>query len=393
MSTATHGWLLYDLDTRRQGQLVRQPASNPLWRSELTKQARLALAFGERLILTDTQVFDGPALLLIGPDGLREMCGFPDRSAIHIAMRNESAKTSLDGILDNAEFRSELPQALSFLSDDQIHRLRMMWVDAIERGDFSRGPYPEIRGSFPTILETLLSIGRPEIVGLEELTDQLGRTVARSTALRLIEAHPESIERTELERWWESAYMDALATQHGAWWLGTDDSGINTRLPHSGAVISEHGSVTAWFATSLGELSPSAFHELYRDVVLPAAAKSRFTPGLQGWQRVRSRIRGYVHTHRLNRIRLHLAVVSATAPATPILNSILTVGRVLAWFALGAWALSEEVRGEVQGGAAIIAVAVATLIQVPWSDLLELGRSSSTARYAIQHAPHQGASR
>ena len=383
--TSSHqtGWLLYDLDTQRQSILVRE--NGDTWRSEVIAQARLALTLGGTLIITDTQIFDGAALLTIGPGGLREACGFPPHTSIHIAMRAGSAHASLAQMLAKSTFRSELPRAFeATVNDEHVEAMRTAWVDAIDRGDFSQAGYPTERGTFKEILDRALETNRPAGTQVATLVDSLLALEDRSMAFALLDAHPDPLQRARVERWWSSAYMDALGEQHSAAWLGTEASGINTDLPHSVRLVTESRAVTAWFAQALGSMSPSAFHELYKDVALRTREVNSTHAATGMWPVLRQRILRIAHRPRWSRRRLHLAVVNATAPTMPILGLTLTGGRVLAWGALAAWAVSEEVRGDIQGVAAVAVVVAASLLQVPWSDAVGLVRSGRSARYATQ---------
>lgn len=377
-------WLLYDLDSMRQADLwtawrtartSRGTQDRVPWRQSLREQVRVALLFGGRLVLPDTQVFDGTLLLLLGPDGLREMTGPVPTGRVQVALRAGSATESLDSML-NGRFESSAERALAGdFTRAQIQEMRMRWVQALSDGRFDVTRYPTTPTEFRSCLAAQLadtpppSEDQPAVAALRSHAD-------RSSALahlRREAAHPDS---AALRAWWNAAYMDALAVSYRATWLRTTDAGLapavggETEPAHR---VRELGEVTTWYAESLGELTPGRFAELLSEV---SAGQTT-----QGW---------------LVRLRRRLATVAATAPTLPVIEALAAPGRIVAWAVLLAWAVGAEVDAwastlaRIPDSAAIAIVAIGALLQIPYADTGTLFRSLRRVAFGYRRGLDNG---
>ena len=342
------------------------------WREDYAGQFRTAILYSKNLVLTDSQVFDGPLMLELGPRGLAEMLGTVHRTTeVIIALRDANPATSLTRMLKRTRIRkrSRFASQLDGLgwSASEIASRRLAWVRAIEAGKFSVTVWPtQAEFNFSLEMQKRLAESQPAVS--TPLVQTLLTVNNRSNALHAIRASGISTDaESVMTGWWESAYMDTIARQHGGTWMSSaretaqsDDtapSGLELRTSRAIAgVVTERG----------GQMSGPAFAVLRSDTLAV--------------------LRDYeTRPSRRNRFRLGVAVLEATRSSKPIWDLVFTTARVASWGAVAFFAI-VPLENAVPAYALPLAV-VGALLQLPVTDVSAVGRFVLRSERAFIRTP------
>ena len=98
----TNRVLVQDADSISQRSAYEREQSEPeySWLEDYAGQFRTAILYSKNLLLTDSQIFDGPVLLELGPRGLAEMLGTMHRTTeVIVALRASTADEALSRML------------------------------------------------------------------------------------------------------------------------------------------------------------------------------------------------------------------------------------------------------------------------------------------------------
>ena len=323
-------------------------------------QLRLPYLYGNRLVVTDAQVFDGILMLAAGPRGVAELLGSVHRTDVLVMLRRSSARESLEAMLANPSFHSSA-ESIGW-DPATVEQLRDDWVAAIDHRRVNSAPWRKI--DFAGELSSRLSAGplpSPDAAALSGLT-------VRSDARHAVEASElDADERRAVFNWWNGAYMDVLALQHDSVWITTLSPGA--ALAEDGVVPESTLAIPEVIVEMLSSMSGSEFAKLVSDAT-PVLAK------------LRSRKRW------IDRLRLALLVLDAGAVARPLTEFVALTAR-LATFAL--LIVSALVGREgLAGLPPVWAIPLAVLLivaQVPFLDLLRFLRLFRRSSRAVMRTP------
>ena len=367
-SSASSGAMLLDLDTLRQREAwdALEPAPGTGERdaaSALAGALRLGFLYGARLVLTDTQVFDGVLLLALGPRGLAELLGSVHRTDVVVTMRAPTPEASLAGMLAAPEFVSATDE-LGW-SAEEVDRRRQEWVRAIARdrvGSTVWPPFADGKG-FGTHLRTRLARGVPA----HPIAQELLATAKRSEVTRRLETSDLDAEtRREIFLWWDAAYMDVLSEQHGTTWLAV----LSPQETFAGgsAIPGAAQNIPPIIVTRLARISGAEFATLRAD-------------SASVLQRLHATDRG------LDRLRLAVAVLATGARPRPVWETVVVLAR-LATF--GLIVISAALDIGLFGDTSRVAVAVTIVLiaaQFPLAAVAAFFRLFSPTARAIYRTP------
>jgi len=356
---ATNRALVQDADSITQRELYVAAIADPVqdWYPAIAGQFRAAVLYSKQLVLTDAQIFDGALLLSLGPRGLAEMLGTTHRSPeVVIALRDESARVSLERLLKRQRFtgRSRLLSQVSTLdwSRREIDERREAWVRAIESGKFTISVWPT-DFDFLVSLRDRLKDSRPQLESA--VIDDLIEVTTRSTALTLIAKSGLSADDAEtVTVWWDSSYMDTIALQHGATWIGSTSggrSGQDTAV--GGRRLRRSTGIPGVVISRVAEMSGPAFSVLRSDALSI----------LNDYER---------HPTARNRFRLGVSILEATRTPKPILELVFTSLRILSWFGVVVFTFAPP--DDSLRPLAIPLAIVGALLQAPVTDLVTVFR-------------------
>jgi hypothetical protein len=242
---------------------------------------------------------------------------------------------------------------------EQIQR----WADAIDSGVICSRTWPP-SSEFPfaeRLVQRLRSV-TPALVA-EDRFETLIAAPTRSRMLRLLHGTAATGpsgspltdgQRRVLARWWEDAYTDTLAAQHGLTGVdfeARDDEEIAAESEKYAAFGRPRERKTvvrlsARVLDHLTEFGPAQFAALRADV----------RPIVR---------RDSSHRNPIARYQLaHIILVSTFRPS-PVLDALFLVVRVVAWAAL----VLALVDGALPPGVAALLVVLGTLAQVPLDDV------------------------
>lgn len=280
------------------------------------------------------------------------------RSDILIAMRQPTAAASLEAMLTPG-FDSTLDKV--GWSASVIAERRDEWVRAIGRRRVGSTVWPEFR--FADALADRLLVRVPDHPEARRHTATTRRSVV-NTDLRAA-GLPEPVRR-EIFDWWDAAYMDVLAEQHGTTWL-TTLSPAAAFTPTSAIPATTHP-IPEVIVSKLATMSGPEFATLRAEAagVLP---------------RMRARNRG------LDRFRFDLLVLRAGAVPHPVWEAVQLALRLVSF---GLLIVTTFASGGVVRLPLVVAIAVASLVvltQVPWPDLAVIARLRSPLSLAILRTP------
>lgn len=369
---ATNRALVQDADsiTQRAAYLATRADPQNDWHTTYAGQFRAAVLYSKKLVLTDAQVFDGAVLLELGPRGLAEMLGTMHRTLeVVIAMRDESARESLERMLKKhpitrvSGFTSQL-DGLGW-SRDLIEKRREAWLRAIDAGKFTVSVWPE-GFDFVGGLAGRLTESRPTIA--PELIADLIVTITRSDALKSIERASLSAEHAAaVTGWWDSAYMDTIALQHGGTWISSITGARHSDdTSRSGRVLRKSSGIPQVVIARIADLSGPAFAVLRSDALSI----------LDQFDRKPS---------RQNRFRLGVAILEATRSPKPIWELIFTTGRIISWFFVVVFILAPP--EDVFRPLAIPLAILGAVLQMPVTDLMTVLRFVFRSQRAFIREP------
>ena len=350
------GALLLDLDSLAQASTASgDDDAGFASHAALAALCRSTVLFADRIVLTDTQVFDGAILLRAGVDGVLDWVGATRRTeVVHVKLRGASAFESLRRMRDNPDMRWQIADESGRISDELVQQ-QDHWACAIDGGLFGRS-------GWRTDFDFLSSLKQ----GLEQAFESklhagLTTLTSRSNAHAAIEALATS--EVEGQTWrltWDSVYMSVLARPHESRWVSLDEH-LQVRASIGGGRSVENSlgveAIPAAVTSRLGGLSPGEFGRLLDGV---------------------SNLRGGSSRRRwIDRFRLSLAVLELTRPARPVRDLLLTVSRLLAFAALVVVTLSDVGAVTFPTWVLILIGVFVIAMQAPW---VEVGQLISLAR-------------
>ena len=342
------------------------------WREDYAGQFRTAILYSKNLVLTDSQVFDGPLLLELGPRGLAEMLGTVHRTTeVIIALRDASPASSLSRMLKRTRImkRSQFASQLDGLgwSAREIANRRLAWVRAIEAGKFTVTVWPSsTEFPFSERMRERLADSQPAVT--TPLVEKLLTVNNRSAALHAIGASRIGAEEASaMTGWWESAYMDTIAKQHsGTWMSSARETAQSDDTAPSGRVLRTSRAIPGVVTERVGQMSGPAFAVLRSDTL--------------------EVLRDYdTHPSRRNRFRLGVSVLEATRSSKPIWDLVFTAARVASWGAVAFFAV-VPMENALPAIALPLAI-VGALLQLPVTDISAVGRFVLRSERAFIRTP------
>ncbi len=371
--------ILLDLDSISQREIARHSSSiDDDAAHPIGGMLRAAVLYADRLVLTDSQVFDGSLLLELGPEGLADLLGYGHRTkAVSVSLRAQTATESLSQLRASPGFEWQVdtlgwPSAL-------VERRQSAWARAIDDGkvahtvrasvlDFADQLRQRLVDSTPAVAPALVR----RLLGEEGS----GPVTNRSAMRGMVADHSGSEgERNVIRDWWDAAYMDVIAVQHGAYWIGSAKprkepapsvtEGYRARF-ESLRVTDEISSVAV---ERLSQLSGGEFAAL-RSSIRPIQDSQRDSPSA------------------LNRLRLRVAVLDGTKRSRPVWEFIQSIGRVVAW--IGVLLLVLVDTSTLATWVLAVGSVVGIIVQAPLVELDVLRRSFSRQTRAFVRDPVGG---
>lgn len=373
--------ILFDLDSLSQRELYTQTPNSVVDAPHaLAGIIRAAVLYGDRLVITDSQLFDGSLLLALGPSGLGEILGYMHKTnAVSVSLRADTAADSLAQMRESASFEWQV-EAMGW-SQELIARKQRAWVHAIDEGMIAhsvRPPQPHFADNLRARLEqtvpTQTAAAARSLLGGIDVKLVTSRSEMRAV---VAEAAGSEVERDEIRNWWDAAYMDIIAAQHGAYWISAtslgekQDSAISAEAaPRSRAdQLRITDEIPRLAIERLAELSGSEFAGLHA-AIRPIQDRQRRQPSAY------------------NRLRLRIAVLDGTKRDRPVWRLVQSLGRVAAWIGVLVLALVDT-----SGFAkwVIVAGTIAGIaVQIPVAELDTLRRSFSRETKAFIREPIGG---
>lgn len=406
--------LIADLDSYQQRLLFDRVGTREAW-YRLRAQLRVADLLSDQLVVTDSQLFDGIFLLLLGPDGMAELLGLARDEPLPLVVvaREADLGAALGSMVANPGFIWSSAVAATTLarqdgivvSPEDLARARQAWVEAAHRARLRVERYG---GRFP--IEDAFGAGGPPPPGVDaELIEAMRATAVRSRAFELLDgAAIDDGPREAVRWWWEKAYTAALARQHHATWLSfgpqegrriSDPSalagGSTGRRPRMRTVVSTIGSVFSAFwalvhrrtqrdvpaATTLPLDGAIATTMAHIPSSLFAVVRHRSRTAQAEWSRCRD---------RWSLLSIALVVRRTTTIAdTWATQYRRLLRRTCVLLAAVALTVSAAV-SPIAAGWAAIPLIVALLAEVPYAELRALFDSSPAKLTGIVHLPTRG---
>lgn len=191
---------------------------------------RSAVVLGGQILVTDAMILDGAILLRLGPEALATNLG--DGSGVLPLIRLSSERSlseALEARLARPDFEWQIRSGTPSWPDEQTFSRWRRWIEFDADGRLPSEPlhrWPDGRPKAPWDLAGRLS-GPPPVTagGGEGIVESLRAATSRSamTALLARSGLGEN-ERDALASWWNTAYLDAVAAQHGAAWVSFDEA-------------------------------------------------------------------------------------------------------------------------------------------------------------------------
>jgi hypothetical protein len=352
--------MVLELDTLKQRELWDETGGTRI-AEILAGPLRLAFLYGERLVVPDTQIFDGVAMLALGPRGVAELLGSVHRTDIVVTMREASAAAALKKMLTR-DFDSSLTGV--GWSSTEIRDRRAEWVRAIDRGRVGSTTWPPF--PFGAELATRLKVRVPDHpAARRHLT-----TVRRSdVSVDLLAAELDEAVRREIFDWWDGAYMDVLAQQHGTTWL-TTLSPQAAFTPKSAMPARTHP-IPEVIVGQLSRISGPEFATLRADA-----------------DRVLHSLR--TRDRWIDRFRLNLVVLDAGRSPRPVLEFVAMAARLATFGLLILDALTGNGFLRMPLPVAIVLAVALILLQIPVIDVVKFFRLFSPVSRAIRRTPGRG---
>lgn len=370
--------ILLDLDSISQREIAKQATAFDVDGSHpLAGALRAAVLYGDRLVITDSQVFDGPLLLELGPGGLGDLLGYVHRStAVSISLRAQTAAGSLSQLHSSAIFEWQV-EAMEW-PRELIDQRQAAWVRAID-GDkiahSTRPPQPQFANQLRARLERTLSAEPTTLAQLLLRTADAMPVVSRSEMRDIVNKSAATESEREIVRdWWDAAYMDTIAAQHGAFWISSTKpkgrTGPKASAPPSRSdQLRITDEISSLAVERLADLSGSEFAAL-RAVIRPIQNRQREKPTFY------------------DRLRLRIAVLDGTKRAHPLWEFIQSLGRVAAWIGVLVLALVDT--SGLGKWVLVTGTIVGIAVQAPVLELDVLWRSFSKETRAFIRDPIGG---
>lgn len=353
-------------------------------------QVRVGALYSNGLLLTDSQLFDGIELLLLGPAGLRWILGMDLRRAVSVSLRARTAAESLELMRARADFywQTKDPAVIPpGFSVEDICRLQDEWARAIDRGEVG-SQCREASLSFASafsdkLMELLPSFELVSADAHAELRAELEATGNRSEALELLDDYPDSHAAWQARTWWENAYFDVIARQHrGVWWghpgipeevrLSPAEVGApeEKKLPRRARLDQKNvrvRSVPGALVRLIGDLSQSDF----------ASAHANARPYVS---------RHYEKPSWTGRAAVALLVSATQTETKPIAKMVVEVVALLLWLAL---VLITVLEGFNLASASLLVLLSGfnLLLEFPWQEARHLASFASAKNRVLIRNP------
>lgn len=207
--------LIADLDSPAQLERFRNQVSSGSAIAELTGMVRVARLISSRILVTDAMLLDGTYFMSLGPEGVLQELG-ANRSDFPFVVTGTAStlRESLDSRLNNPNFTWSLPEMGNNQEPSQLLIARWNeWIRLVESGVI------EYRVQVPT---AEMKFARPPLTesSSQRIIEDLRDISRRSEAWAAIdESSLNDGEKQAVRSWWNSAYLQLIASNAGADWI------------------------------------------------------------------------------------------------------------------------------------------------------------------------------